>query len=154
MSSLTWKRQPELFKFDLRRHRCKANWNRLLMVAKEKRWFRGRKVARKPGMLPQTNLLKCMRSSWQIPFETINVNENSKGKLKIIWRHWVKITYSVLIKPGFHMLHFIADHRRCSFPMNCDELGLWKAAIGDDPRSSQEPKKCVSPDDRRLSPMN
>ena len=25
--------------------------------------FRERKVARKPGMLPQTNLLKCMRSS-------------------------------------------------------------------------------------------
>ena len=31
--------------------------------------------------------------------KTINVIENnSKGKLKIIWRHWVKITYYVLIK--------------------------------------------------------
>ena len=39
------------------------------LAAKEKRWFRGRKVARKPGMLPQTNLLKCMRSSCQFPFK-------------------------------------------------------------------------------------
>ena len=34
------------------------------------------------------------------------------------------------------MLHFIADHRRCSFPMNCDELGFRKPTIGDDLRSS------------------
>ena len=76
MSSLTWKRQPELFKFDSRRHRCKASMQgktaRIWRAfggerdnSRQKRWFRGRKVSRKPGMLPQTNLLKCMRSSWQ-----------------------------------------------------------------------------------------
>ena len=36
---------------------------------RQKSRFRERKVARKPGMLPQTNLLKCMRSSWQFPFK-------------------------------------------------------------------------------------
>ena len=35
---------------------------------RQKSRFRERKVARKPGMLTQTNLLKCMRSSWQFPF--------------------------------------------------------------------------------------
>ena len=33
--------------------------------SRQKSRFRERKVARKPAMLPQTNLLKCMRSSWQ-----------------------------------------------------------------------------------------
>ena len=36
---------------------------------RQKSRFRERKVARKPGMLPQTTLLKCTRSSWQFPFE-------------------------------------------------------------------------------------
>ena len=35
--------------------------------SRQKSRFRERKVARKPGMLPQTTLLKCMRSSWQFP---------------------------------------------------------------------------------------
>ena len=38
------------------------------------------------------NLVYCLRL-----IKTINVIEkNSKGKLKRIWRHWVKMTYSVL----------------------------------------------------------
>ena len=37
--------------------------------SRQKSRFRERKVARKPGMLPQTNLLKRMRSSWQFPFK-------------------------------------------------------------------------------------
>ena len=41
-----------------------------------------------------------------------------------------------LVKPGFHMSHFIADHRRYSFAMNCDEIGLWWNRIMDDPGSS------------------
>ena len=32
--------------------------------SRQKSRFHERKVARKPGMLPQTNLLKCMRSSY------------------------------------------------------------------------------------------
>ena len=38
--------------------------------SKQKSRFRERKVARKPGMLPQTTLPKCMRSSWQFPFNS------------------------------------------------------------------------------------
>ena len=37
--------------------------------SRQKSRFRERKVARKRGMLPQTNLLKSMRSSWQFPFK-------------------------------------------------------------------------------------
>ena len=40
--------------------------------SRQKSRFRERKVASKPGMSPQTNLLKCMRSSWQF------VNEGQK----------------------------------------------------------------------------
>ena len=36
--------------------------------SRQKSRFRERKVVRKPGMLPQTNLLKCTRSSWQFSF--------------------------------------------------------------------------------------
>ena len=72
---LTWKRQPELsFKFDSRRHQCKAKppaydgpLSAKEITSDKKSRFREWKVARKPGMLPQTNLLKCMRSSWQFP---------------------------------------------------------------------------------------
>ena len=39
--------------------------------SRQKSRFREQKVTRKPGMLPQTNLLKCMRSSWQFPFNYI-----------------------------------------------------------------------------------
>ena len=42
--------------------------------SRQKSRFRERKVARKPGMLPQTNLLKCIRSSWQFPFNFILLN--------------------------------------------------------------------------------
>ena len=69
---LTWKRQPELFKFDSRRHRCKEKppvYDGERDNSRQKSRFRERKVARKPGMLPQTNLLKRMRSSWQFPFK-------------------------------------------------------------------------------------
>ena len=81
MSSLTWKRQPELFKFDSRRHRCKASKAKppaydgplaakvITPVSRQKSRFCERKVSIKLGMLPQTNLLKCMRSSWQFPFK-------------------------------------------------------------------------------------
>ena len=37
------------------------------------------KVARKPGMLPQTNLLKCMRSSWQFPFKLFTPNHKNRS---------------------------------------------------------------------------
>ena len=37
--------------------------------SRQKSRFRERKVARKPGMLPQANLLQCMRSLWQFPFK-------------------------------------------------------------------------------------
>ena len=39
--------------------------------SRQKSRVRERKVARKPGMLPQTNLLKCMHSSWQFPFKLL-----------------------------------------------------------------------------------
>ena len=39
--------------------------------SRKKSRFRERKVAKKPGMVPQTNLLKCMRSSWQFPFKLL-----------------------------------------------------------------------------------
>ena len=58
---LIWKRQPELFKFDSRRHRCQGKTARIWRVFGGERdhyrqtsRFRERKVARKPGMLPQT----------------------------------------------------------------------------------------------------
>ena len=76
-TALTWKRQPELFKFDSRRHRCKAKPPGIWRLFggetdhnRQKSRFRERKVARKLGMSPQTTLLKCMRSSWQFPFKT------------------------------------------------------------------------------------
>ena len=60
--------------------------------------------------------------------KTINVIElkNSKGKLKRIWRHWVKITYSVLIKKVY--MYCILD---ANFMIKClqSELTLLKPWI-------------------------
>ena len=48
--------------------------------SRQKSRFCERKVARKPGMLPQTNLLKYMRSSWQFPFNrNLLSKENGDG---------------------------------------------------------------------------
>ena len=48
--------------------------------SRQKSRFRERKVVRKPGIrLPQTNLLKCMHSSWQCPFKWGNLKEISRG---------------------------------------------------------------------------
>ena len=71
MSSLTWKRQV-WFKAASMQGKTACIW--LVFGGKrddyrQKIKFRERKVARKPGMLPQTTLLKCMRSSWQFPFK-------------------------------------------------------------------------------------
>ena len=47
--------------------------------------------------------------------ETINeIENNSKVKLKRIWRHWVKITYSLLIKRVYILIRYgswIASHQ-------------------------------------------
>ena len=67
---LTWKRQPKLFTFDSRRHRCKGKppaYDEPLATkhnSRQKSRFRGRKVARKPDMLLMTvSLLKIERNS-------------------------------------------------------------------------------------------
>ena len=86
LEQLTWKRQRELFKFDSRAASMQGKTARIWRAfgderdhSGQKSRFRERKVARKPGMLPQTNLLKCMRSSWQFPFN-------------VRWRiNWVKL---------------------------------------------------------------
>ena len=41
--------------------------------SRQKSRFRERKMARKPGMLPQTNLLKRMRNSWQFPLTYVHM---------------------------------------------------------------------------------
>ena len=57
---------------------------------RQKSRFCERKVARKPGMLPQTNSLKCVRSSWQFPFNsgtslwiTSHLHPTFLGKVRI-----------------------------------------------------------------------
>ena len=75
MSSLTWKRQPELFKFDQRWHRCKARppaydgslAAKEITTCRQKSRFRERKVARILGMLPQTTLLKACTAHESFP---------------------------------------------------------------------------------------
>ena len=49
--------------------------------SRKKSRFRERKVTRKPSMLPQTNLLKCMRSSWQFPFKLLVCGVQSRAQL-------------------------------------------------------------------------
>ena len=44
---------------------------------RQKSRFRERKVAIKPGILPQTTSLNCMRSSWQFPFKAFAQNVSS-----------------------------------------------------------------------------
>ena len=43
--------------------------------SRQKSRFREWKVARKPGMLTHTTLLKCMRSSWQFPFKVKSLED-------------------------------------------------------------------------------
>ena len=48
---------------------------------KQKSRFLEQKVARKPGILPETTLLKYMRSSWQFPFKQARCIQISKKGL-------------------------------------------------------------------------
>ena len=52
--------------------------------SRQKSRFRERKVARKPGMLPQTNLLNCMRSSWQFPFDVLEFHLTASSFISLI----------------------------------------------------------------------
>ena len=75
---LTWKWQPELFKFWFKPGSMQGKNARIWRAfgserdkradSIQKSRFCERKVARKPGMLTQTNLLKCMCNSSQFPF--------------------------------------------------------------------------------------
>ena len=81
MSSLTWKRRTAWtfqvwFKVASMQGKTAPIWRVFGGERdhyRQKSRFCERKVAKKPGMSPETTLLKCMRSSWQFPLKLQSV---------------------------------------------------------------------------------